>query len=215
MALHLYLEGLVRQYRDDAPAGVIGVLAQTLSSSGLTAEDVYMSCFDFVVAGYLSTTFLITSAINALFDPSVDPGQRAAFAEDESVRENATKELLRYEPPLQLVDRYVREPHELGETKLRAGDKVTAVIGSADRDDTVFDRPDTLDIYRAEADRHMSFGEGIHRCIGEPLAMRVAPIAIAKLLQQPGLAVNGVPQWLTDPYLRGMSSLPARFDPKP
>jgi cytochrome P450 len=167
------------------------------------------------VAGYLSTTFLITSAIHSLFDPAVEPGQRAAYATDASIWENATWELLRYEPPLQLVDRYVRESYELGGTRLRAGDKVTAVIGSADRDDAVFEHPDVLNLYRANADRQMSFGEGIHRCIGEPLAMRVAPVVIAKLLELPGLAVNGVPQWLTDPYLRGMSSLPVRFDPRP
>ena len=215
MALHLYLEGLVRQYSSGPATGVIGVLAQSVSPPDFTAEDVYMSCFDFVVAGYLSTTFLITSAIGSLFSAAVDPGQRAAFVADESLRENATKELLRYEPPLQLVDRYVREARDLGGARLRAGDKVTAVIGSADRDDRAFERPDTLDIYRGDADKHMSFGEGIHRCIGEPLAMRVAPVAIAELLKQPGLAVNGLPQWLTDPYLRGMSSLPVRFDPAP
>jgi cytochrome P450 len=211
MALHFYLEGLVRQYEKGSPKGVIGVLAQSLSPPEFTAEDVYMSCFDFVVAGYLSTTFLITSAILRLFDPAVDPEQRLAFARDETIRENATRELLRYEPPLQLVDRYVKEPFKLGATPLAADEKVTAVIGSACRDDEVFKDADVLDIYRGNAEMQMSFGEGIHRCIGEPLAMRVAPVLIAKLLDLPGLAIGGLPQWLTDPYLRGMSSLPVRF----
>jgi cytochrome P450 len=212
MALHLYLEGLVRQYATGPANGVIGVLAQSVSPPEFTAEDVYMSCFDFVVAGYLSTTFLITSAIKSLFDPAVEPEQRMAFATDESIRENATRELLRYEPPLQLVDRYAAEPFELGGTRLEAGEKVTAVVGSACRDEDVFENAGVLDLYRANADQQMSFGEGIHRCIGEPLAMLVAPVAIATLLELPGLTIGGLPQWLTDPYLRGMSSLPVRFD---
>jgi cytochrome P450 len=219
MALHLYLQGLVRQYEGEDPHGVIGVLAHSLtpptstSEDGFTSEDVFTSSFDFVVAGYLSTTWLVTSAILRLLDPAIDPGQRVVFAEDPSVRENAMWELLRYEPPLQLVDRYVKEPYELGGTRLRAGEKVTAVIGSANRDEDVFEHPDVLDIHRPNAKAHLSFGEGIHRCIGERLAMGVAPVLIAKLLELPGLAINGLPQWLTDPFLRGMTNLPVRFQP--
>jgi cytochrome P450 len=220
MALHLYLQGLVRQYEREEPHGVIGVLAHSLappttptSDDGFTSEDVFTSSFDFVVAGYLSTTWLVTSAILSLFDPAIDPGQRVAFAEDPSVRKNAMWELLRYEPPLQLVDRYVKEPCELGGKQLRAREKVTAVIGSANRDEARFEDPDVLDIHRSNAAEQMSFGEGIHRCIGEHLAMGVAPVLIAKLLELPGLTINGLPQWLTDPFLRGMTNLPVRFRP--
>jgi cytochrome P450 len=211
MALHLYLEGLVTKYQHAPPKGVIGALARRTDAT-FTAADAYTSCFDFVVAGYLSTTYLIASAILRLLEPAAKD-QWKALAGDEDKTRSAINELLRFEPPLQLVDRYVAEPMTLRGERLRPGDKVTAVIGSANRDDRVFRwKPDVLDIYRGNANAQMSFGEGIHRCIGAALAARVAPVLISKLLTLPGLKINGLAQWQTDPYLRGMESLPVRFD---
>jgi cytochrome P450 len=58
----------------------------------------------------------------------------------------------------------------------------------------------------------VSFGAGIHHCIGAPLVRLVAPVAIGKLMELDGLAVDGLAQWQTDPYLRSMVNLPLRFD---
>jgi cytochrome P450 len=209
MALHFYLEGLVRTYKRTKPQGVIGALARR-TSPRFTDAHLYPSCFDFVVAGYLSTTYLVASAILRLLEPKAAK-QRKALAGDESKVSAAIDELLRFEPPLQLVDRYAADDILVGETQLKKGDKVTTVIASANRD-TVFRTPDVLNVSRGNADKQLSFGAGIHRCIGEPLVRYVAPILISKLLQLPGLRINGIPQWQTDPYLRGMESLPVRWD---
>jgi cytochrome P450 len=208
MALHVYLEGLVRQYRRSGGTGLIGQLSAVIGK-GFAAQDLYTSCRDFVVAGYLSTTWLIASAIRSFVEQGVDL-QR--LRRDPAAMANAIEEVLRLEPPFQLVDRYVAKRTTLCGVRLRPNDKVTAVIGSANRDPAVFANPNTLDVDRLNLPNdQISFGGGIHYCIGAPLARRVAPKAIEMLLTLGDPTIEGLPQWLADPYLRGMLNLPLRF----
>jgi cytochrome P450 len=73
----------------------------------------------------------------------------------------------------------------------------------------MFSMPDQFMITRANANAHLSFGDGIHHCIGAPLVRLVAPVAFEMLLSEfPDLALDGLAQWQTDPYLRAVSSLP-------
>ena len=88
------------------------------------------------------------------------------------------------------------------------------MIGSANRDETVFDNPDALDIER-ETNKHLSFGYGIHYCLGAPLARLEAQIAINTLLERmPDLRLKGSPEslrWRPSLILRGLEALPVRF----
>jgi cytochrome P450 len=89
--------------------------------------------------------------------------------------------------------------------------RVTAVVGSGDHDPSVFPDPEAFLIQRT-GEAHMAFGDGIHYCIGAPLVRLVAPVALQMLLAEfPNLALDGVPQWQTDPYLRAVTNLPLRF----
>jgi cytochrome P450 len=97
---------------------------------------------------------------------------------------------------------------------LTVGDKVTAVIGSANRDPAVFRNPDDFDMDRRDT-AQLAFGSGIHYCIGAPLAQIVAPAMLAALLRLDNLAIDGYAQWGSDPFLRGMVNLPLRFTPVP
>jgi len=204
MALQTYLEGLLRRYEQEAPQGLIGALAQARGDLG--PEDVYTTCVEFVIAGYMSTTWLVASAIKLL----IDQKQLGALRADRGKIEPAILEVLRLEPPVQLIDRYAVEDLELCGVPLRRGDKVTAVIASANRDARFADA-DRLKLDRANPGEHLSFGDGIHRCIGEPLARRVAPVMLSKLLDLGEPVIDGLPQWQTNPYLRGMTNLPLRF----
>jgi len=211
MALLAYLQGLVHQYTENKGGpGMIGALCRP-EASRLSQAQLFMSCIDFVVAGYLSTTWLVASAINSLL---TQRKQWDALRADTSKVDAAVKEVLRFEPPFQLVDRYVGQDTTLGGLELRKGDKVTAVVGSANRDDTKFDKPDELDIARdLEKTRPLTFGGGIHYCIGAPLASIMAPAMLRRLMTLDGLFVDGKPQWGTDPYMRAMVNLPLRFRP--
>ena len=209
MALLAYMEGLVRQFsaEHDAP-GMIGALCQPGATS-LSAEQVYMSCIDFVVAGYLSTTWLVASAINSLL---AQADQWQALLADPSKRDRALEEVLRFEPPFQLVDRFVAQDTVLADVELKRGDTVTAVVGSANRDPAKFDDPDVLDIER-DSTAALTFGGGIHYCIGAPLARIMAPAMLGELMKLPALALAGQPQWGTDPYMRAITNLPLSFQP--
>jgi cytochrome P450 len=204
MALQTYLQGLLRHYERAEPQGLMGVLAQTRGN--LRPEDVYTSCVEFVIAGYLSTTWLIASAIQIL----IDQKRLQALRADRSLVKPAIEEILRLEPPVQLIDRFAAQDTDLCGVPLRTGDKVTAVIASANRDSRFTDA-DTFRLDRDNRGEHLSFGDGIHRCIGAPLAGRVAPVMLDKLLDLGDPIIDGLPQWQTNPYLRGLMNLPLRF----
>jgi cytochrome P450 len=208
MALHHYLQGLVRLYRGVGGPGLIGTLAQAIGPT-LTEEDVYSSCVDFVIAGYLSTTWLVASAITALI---AHPDQMELLRANPQLVDAAMTEALRLEPPFQLIDRYATQETTLGGVDLKVGDKVTAVVGSANRDPATFEDPDDFRLDRPDA--QLAFGAGIHYCIGAPLARIVAPAMLWGLLRLHDLEVAGIPQWGTDPFLRGMANLPLSFRPE-
>jgi cytochrome P450 len=209
MALLAFMEGLVRQYTaTDGGPGMIGAMCKP-GATDLSTEALFMSGIDFVVAGYLSTTWLVASAINSLL---AHPDQWEALLADPSKRNRALEEVLRFEPPFQLVDRYVAQDTVLGGVALKRGDTVTAVVGSANRDPAKFADPDALDIER-DSSAALTFGGGIHYCIGAPLARIMAPAMLAELLSLRELALDGQPQWGSDPYMRAITSLPLSYRP--
>jgi cytochrome P450 len=209
MALNTYFEEWVLQCARTPQAGLVGALCAAIGPQGLTAEDVQVCCSDFAVAGYLSTTFLLGTGIRHLLE---NPAQAALLRAQPDLIHNAVEEMLRIDAPAQLVDRVAAVDTELGGVPLPAGTKVTAVLGSADHDPDVFADPDTFNIQRDDQNQ-LSFGDGIHYCIGAPLVRLVAPVALTALLGLPDLAIAGLPQWQTDPYLRAMTSLPVQTSP--
>jgi cytochrome P450 len=121
--------------------------------------------------------------------------------------------MLRYDSPFQMTDRFVvNRSTTLGGRKLRIGDPITLVFGSANRDETVYKDPDKFDIAR-QGPPHLGFGAGIHRCYGAPLVQAVAPVAFQMLLQElRSIRLAGTPQWQTDPYIRSVTNLPLEID---
>ncbi len=208
MALRTYLTGLIRSYQKD-PSSARGMLAIVVPevSADLTVEVVAASFQDLVVAGYLSSTWLIASGMRQLLS---NPEQLALVQGKPKAMQGAVEEMLRYDDPVQVVDRIAAVDTVLGGVSLRAGDKLGLVIGSADHDPAAFEAPEEFRISRKNAGR-IGFGAGIHHCIGAPLVGLMAPVALSALLELPGLAVDGLAQWQTDPYLRGMVNLPVRL----
>jgi cytochrome P450 len=175
------------------------------TKQGMTIDEVQETAINFNVAGYMSTTFLIaTGSYNLLQNPA----QLALLRQQPELIPNAVEEMLRYDTPAQLVDRVAAEDLTIAGVKIRKGDNVTAVLGSANHDETVFSDPETFDVTR-DAAAHVAFGDGIHYCIGAPLVRLVGPAAVKTLLQElPAFSLAGIPQWQSDPYLRSVSNLP-------
>ncbi len=209
MALNAYYQALGRCPMHQPTAMFDLMRDQGMKApNGLSLDEVQTNAVTLSIAGYYSTTFLIgTGTLNLLNHPD----QLALLRAKPELMQRAVTEMLRFDAPVQLIDRYVTAETEIGGVKLKPGDVVTAVTGSANHDSSVFPDGDRFDITRDET-THQSFGAGIHRCLGAPLAERVAPVAFQALLEQlPGLRLAGTPQWRTDPFLRSPSNLPITF----
>lgn len=204
-ALSAYFRDALNRPVASEPIRLLDMLIVEADSGGLPRALVEASLHDIVVAGYLSTTFLIGAGLRYLL---THPLARKRLKEDETLWPDAIDELLRIDAPAQIVDRIAAYDAEFGGVTVKAGDKLALVVGSANRDPCVYREPDEFIIDRG-ARNHLGFGSGIHTCIGAPLARIVTPIALRELLNAlPSIRVAGVPQWQTDPYLRGAVNLP-------
>ena len=168
--------------------------------------------FLLLVAGHETTVNLIGNGMLALFE---HPEAMDRLRHNPAMIKSAVEELLRYTSPVfMLTERYAREDVPIHGVTIPRGEMTLGVIGSANRDETVFHKPDELDITR-EPNRHLSFGQGIHFCLGAPLARLEAEIAINTLLRRTSdLRLRVAPEslrWRPSIFLRGLESLPISF----
>jgi cytochrome P450 len=180
-------------------------MTQAVQHGLLKPAELVNTAIHFALGGYLSTDFLVGSAVQRLL-----AGDRAAFLAADAAGQLATiEEIGRLDAPFQLADRFAAADTELGGCHIPAGARVTVVYGSANRDEAVFGNDaDQFDPGRVVPDgSRTTFGHGIHYCIGAPMARQVAPLAVQLLLQQlPGLATQGGERY-RDPYFRGFHQL--------
>lgn len=204
MALGSYFQALTRGCPMHAEKGrMVDLMA---GSKGIEPVETQMTLVNLAVAGYMSTVFLVaTGTLNLLKNPS----QLALLRSKPALMSGAIEEMLRYDAPAQLADRFCAEDTEIAGVKLKKNDRVTAVLGSANRDSDVFPDADKFDITRVSKVEHVGFGDGIHYCLGAPLVRMGAPVTFRMLLEGlPEMRVDGIPQWQTDPYLRSVVNLP-------
>jgi cytochrome P450 len=178
-----------------------------LSNEELTANIILL-----FGAGHATTANLIGNGLLALYR---NPDQLALLKANPALITNAIEEFLRYDSSVQLSGRVALEDiGDLGGKKIPKGETVLCLLGSANRDPAVYpDRPDRLDITRPNV-RPISFGGGIHLCLGAQLARIEAEIAIATLLRRlPDLRLDDAenPEWLPTFVLRGLKRLPASW----
>jgi cytochrome P450 len=165
-----------------------------------------------IVAGHETTVNLIASGTLALLQ---HPDQLEKLQSDPSLNKTAVEELLRFTTPVEkATERFAREDVELAGVKIAHGDLVFAVLASANRDESQFVKPATLDVTR-EPNRHLAFGQGIHFCLGASLARLEGQTAINTLLartQNLQLAVDATAlRWRSGLILRGLTALPVTF----
>jgi cytochrome P450 len=167
-----------------------------------------------LIAGNETTTNLIGNAV-LCFDES--PAAFSAVRADPALLPGAIEEVLRFRSPVQSMFRTVARDATLGGQGLRAGQRVLAWIGSANRDAAAFRDPDRFDPRRAP-NRHIAFGSGEHFCLGAPLARLEARIALTALLARTrGLrrAGDGPLPVVESGIVYGVRHLPVVFDPAP
>lgn len=198
-------------YLQSAPhSGVMGTLL-TAASEGerISLDEMMMLLIHITTAGNGPTAFALANAVAAL---AQHPEQYNLLRSDPSLVPAAVEELLRFDSPVHLVNRFVREPLEFGGRRFRAGDTVFIVTAAANHDPAVFEEPERLDVTRAPG-RHLAFGQGIHFCLGAPLArleLDVALRAIGKrfaTVEVPPAGLERAPDLL----LRGPRLMPTRW----
>jgi cytochrome P450 len=179
------------------------------ATSTLTQDELVANVNILLSTGHETTTHLLGNGLLAFLQ---NPGQLLQLKENPSILDSAIEEILRYDNPVQITYRSAVKDAELNGKLIRKGDLVNTIIGSANRDPERFAVPDRFDITRNEG-RHLSFGLGIHYCIGAPLVKLEAELAFETILRRfPDLqlATDDL-QWQEHPIFRGLKSLPVSF----
>ncbi|NKQ57225.1 cytochrome P450 [Amycolatopsis sp. K13G38] len=205
-----YLRGLVARFRADPGDNLISrMLNSTETDPPLTDDELVATCVLLVFGGHETTTNLIANGFRSLCR---NPGQLARLRAEPDLMRKAVEELLRYDGPSKMEVRRVAADTELGGRTLRPGEQVYLVQASANRDADAFERADELILDRTP-NRHVSFGFGIHHCIGNFLARLEASVALGTLIRNvPELELDpDVPEsWHATLISRGMHHLGVR-----
>ncbi len=173
----------------------------------LSEDELVASCMLILFGGHETTTNLVGNSALILMR---HPEQRDELRADPDLIVSAVEEFLRYDGPSNSIARVVAETHTLHGVEMKKGDRVFIMLNAANRDPRQFDRPDELDLRRSP-NRHVTFGSGIHFCLGAPLARLEAQIAIPALIERfpdMRLADDDPPEWLDALIMRGMRRLP-------
>ena len=203
--LFAYFETIVEARRHEPRDDLVSaLLAAEEEGDRLSREELLSTMLLILVAGNETTRNLIGNGMLALLR---HPDQLRRLRDEPDLLEPAVDELLRYDSPVQLDGRVVREDLELGGKRLRVGQKAIALLGAANRDPEAFENPDALDIGRKEKS-HLSFGRGIHYCLGASLAVLEARIAFGGLFERfPSIRLAAEPRYRDGIVLRGVESL--------
>ena len=171
----------------------------------LTEDELLVTCVLLLTAGHETTVNLIGNGTLALLR---HPDQLAALRADAAVAEPAVEELLRYDSPVQLTVRQALEDTTVAGTPAPRGTVALVLVGAANRDPAAHTDPDRLDLTRPPT-RHLAFGQGIHFCLGAPLARAEGRTALRELARRaPELRPAGEPVWKENITLRGLQNLP-------
>ena len=198
-----------RAHPGDPQADVLTRLIQgEANGDQLTETELLHNCIFLLNAGHETTTNLIGNGVHALLT------QRHAWqqlVDTPALIHTAVEELLRFESPLQLNNRQLDAPLDLGGRTLPAGDYLTLGVGAANHDPAVFHQPGVLDLAR-KPNPHLAFGHGAHACAGLNVARLEARIALGALAARyPRLDLAGVPVRDRRVRFRGFSAVPVRL----
>lgn len=193
-----------RHPRDD----VISTMVAAVDDGRISSQDLLGICYLLFLAGIETTASLLSNALLLLYR---HPDQRANLIADLAGMRGAVEELLRFESPVQFIGRSTTREVEMHGATIPEGGRVVLIYASANRDERKFPDPNVLDLNRPPG-RHLAFGEGIHHCIGAPLARLEGRIGLEALLTRiPDYEVAGPVKRMYTHNAWGLENLPVRF----
>jgi cytochrome P450 len=197
-----YMRGLVKERREDLKDDLLSALIRAeTEGQKLTENELITTAILILNAGHEATVHSIGNGVKTVLERCVH----------EPITESLIEEVLRFDAPLHLFTRYVLEDIEYAGIKLKKGEEVGLMLGAANRDPARFDSPDQFDPVR-EPNPHVSFGAGIHFCIGAPLARLEMLIAFQTLFRRlPKLALSATPKYKDSYHFHGLEELLVTF----
>ena len=209
LAMNDYFTGLSEQRRRQPQDDLLTALVEVEDAGErLTHEELLATCLILLIAGHETTANLIGLGTLALLR---ERDILSRLREEPGLVPSAVDELLRYDSPVQFTARTTLAPVEIAGIEIPEAERVLVLLACANRDPERFDEPDRILPERSPNYPHLSFGGGIHFCLGAPLARLEARIAFAKLVQLPlDLTTQELDFRKTFP-IRGLRSLPVRL----
>jgi cytochrome P450 len=207
-----FAEEIERRRKTPGPDLVSALVAAHDDAEAMNADELLAFVLLLLLAGNETTTNLIGNGMLAL---GRNPAQMELLRKSPELMPRAIEEILRYDGPVQSTIRYTKEEMNLGGTVIPANLGCFIVLAAANRDPAQFEDPNRFDIMR-EARDHVALGEGIHFCIGAPLARMEGAIAISAMLEKfPRLGIKDANAEVTykgSYFLRGLNSLSMAID---
>ncbi|MFD5946413.1 cytochrome P450 [Streptomyces collinus] len=200
-----YLRELIAARRKEPGEDLIsGLIAAHDEGDRLTEQEMISTCVLLLNAGHEAT---VNATVNGWYALFRNPSQLAALRADHTLVPSAIEELMRYDTPLQLFERWVLDEIEIDGTTIPRGAEIAMLFGSANHDPAVFHNPSDLDLTRAD-NPHISFSAGIHYCIGAPLARIELAASMGALLERaPTLRLAAEPARKPNFVIRGLECL--------
>lgn len=200
-----YLREYVARRRKEPQDDLIThLIAVEESGEKLSEDELISTCILVLNAGHEATVNVIGNGVYSLLQ---HPAELERWRKNVSLTPSAVEELLRYDTPLHLFNRWVLEDLEFAGQKFEQGTQVSLLLGAGNRDPQVFDAPATLDLGRAQ-NPHLSFGAGLHYCLGAPLARLELQTALPILLKRlPNLHLSEAPSYQNTYHFHGLESL--------
>jgi cytochrome P450 len=207
-----YLRELAAQRRQGPGEDLLSHLVTVRDADGdrLTEDELVTTCILLLNAGHEATVNVSGNGLLALLE---HPDQLVRLRDDPGLLPTAVEELMRYDSPLQLFERTATDDVEIGGVTVARGQKIAALLGSANRDPAVFAEPDGLDVGRSP-NPQISFGAGVHFCIGAPLARVELQASFGALLERTSrLELARPPCRRPEFVIRGLADLPVVLTP--
>lgn len=207
-----YFRRLTRERQGESRGDLISDLLAAHEADGtvLNEQELVDFCILLLVAGNETTTNLLGNMVRCLDE---FPEARERLHADHLLVPSATEETLRYRSPVQAQRRFTLKEVELGGVTLPQGQGIYAHIGSANHDETRFENPEVFQLDRSP-NRHLAFGQGVHFCLGAPLARLEAKVALEVVLERlpnlrivPNAKLEPIPTWIN----HGVTALPVLF----